>query len=455
MSGLAAKHHRRHVLGRGAVMAGAAGPLLTLAACGPGGGSAAPAGRPAATIEGEIRVAMYNFQPWIEAMNATFAAFQQAHPRARVTLEITPSGIVEALQAAAMAGTPVDVSVAEASWIQRFGEAGQLVELEPLLKRDRMALDLWYEPALQEGRYDARTGISGSGALYALPATYVGTLAYYNKALFQAAGLKEPAESWTWDDLVQLGTRLTTRGSDPGAAQYGVLLGGRIREAMIWGAGGEFVARDGSKCLLDTPAAVKGIAFQVDLMHKHKVVPTGEALTALPAPPFANGRIGIAFDGSWNLDTYVKQLTFEWDIAPVPIGPTGKRVAYMGTNLLVLWKGGKGGDAAWELLKFMTTEPGMKYFAETGTPGYKRTAESELYLKPGGKPAHRKYAVELARYGRPYTTEPFLAYWDPEYVRIWSELVANTLSPEAGARQMCEQIDRALQEQRGRRGSGR
>jgi multiple sugar transport system substrate-binding protein len=399
---------------------------------------------------------MYTFQPWIDALNAMFGDFQKLYPRANVSLEVAPfAETFQKLEAAAIAGTPVDVSIIDPANLQKFADSGFLTEMEPLLKREKLSLDLWFEPALLEGRYDRKAGINGTGPLYAMPGTFVGTLAYYNKNLFQSAGLREPAENWTWDDLVQLATKLTKTGGDPAAAQYGVVLGGRIREAMIWGAGGEFVAKDGTRCLLDTPASIKGIAFQADLMHKHKVVPVGEALAALPSPPFPNGRVGIAFEGSWNLDTWVKELTFDWDIAPVPVGPTGKRVAYVGTNMLALWKNGRAGEHAWELLKFMLTEPGMKYFAETGTPGYKKTAESDVYLKPGGRPPHRKYVLDLAKHGRPFGSLPFQNFWNPEYNKVWPDLVANKLSPEAAAKQMCEQINRVLQEERAKRGSAK
>jgi ABC-type glycerol-3-phosphate transport system substrate-binding protein len=76
------------------------------------------------------------------------------------------------------------------------------------------------------------------------------------------------------------------------------------------------------------------------------------------------------------------------------------RVTYAGTNTLHIFKDSKNVDAAWTLLQYMVGSGGMAYFAKTGTPSHKATANSDVYLQ--GEPEHRQLAVNLGEYARNY-----------------------------------------------------
>jgi ABC-type glycerol-3-phosphate transport system substrate-binding protein len=109
----------------------------------------------------------------------------------------------------------------------------------------------------------------------------------------------------------------------------------------------------------------------------------------------------MSMDGSWNVDYYGENLEFNWDIAPVPMGTKGlDRVTYAGTNTLHVFKDSEHVEEAWKLLMYMAGPGGMAYFAKTGTPSLKETANSEVYLT--GEPEHRQVAVDIGEYAHNY-----------------------------------------------------
>ncbi|MGH2352271.1 MAG: extracellular solute-binding protein, partial [Chloroflexota bacterium] len=66
-----------------------------------------------------------------------------------------------------------------------------------------------------------------------------------------------------------------------------------------------------------------------------------------------NGDIAMAEDGMHALKDVAVLEGLDWDIAPIPKGPT-KRLSWITTDGWGLWSGSKGRAASWELVKFIT-----------------------------------------------------------------------------------------------------
>jgi len=84
---------------------------------------------------------------------------------------------------------------------------------------------------------------------------------FYDRALFGSAGVPEPNNEWTWDSVVEAGTRLTRVPAQPTnpvdqSSQLGILAHNStpLLLTLIWSHGGEFVSADGKRVLLVQPS---------------------------------------------------------------------------------------------------------------------------------------------------------------------------------------------------------
>ena len=106
---------------------------------------------------------------------------------------------------------------------------------------------------------------------------------YYNRELFEKAGLAAPTTSYTTAQFLSDAKALT------GDGQYGVA----VKPLLLGNAPGDFgisfggqVSQDGKNTLTD-PKFVEGVQFAFDLVHKEQVAvaPTPPITTVPPRPP--------------------------------------------------------------------------------------------------------------------------------------------------------------------------
>ena len=137
-----------------------------------------------------------------------------------------------------------------------FGQFAARDVLEPLGPRIEESSVLQLEDLYPEAVDAFRFG----GQLLCLPQNISSLVVYYNRDLFAAAGVEEPVEGWTWDEMVQAATALT----DPTIDQYGLGLEPTIIRIapFIWSNGGELFddPDNPTRFALDSPADAGGPA---------------------------------------------------------------------------------------------------------------------------------------------------------------------------------------------------
>jgi len=183
---------------------------------------------------------------------------------------------------------------------------------------------------------------------------------YYNKKLFQQAGIANPPT--TWDELVADGKKLT------GGGKYGLAIeGGNLSEnvhhafALAKQHGADFFDASG-KPTFDSPGAVAAIKQYVDFIAQDKIVAPGNAEYAAnqSVTDFATGKAAMLM---WQV-AGVKLKTHGMNpddigVAPIPIQPgaAGSRATatmVAGINMTV-FKNTKNLDSALQFVKFMTS----------------------------------------------------------------------------------------------------
>ena len=281
---------------------------LLLAACTPTGPAATGDGSGATAENVELAFAMYNFDPWLVALDDMYKVFMTDNPGITVKVESAPWDDFWSRQEARLAaGNPADMSIGDPGYFGRYAHKGYYLALEPYIERDSVDLAKWFDVTLADCRYDNTTGVVGQGALVGMPATYVGTVLYYNKDLFDAAGLAYPDDSWDRNTLFDAALALTldSAGNKAGSAdfnpddiaQWGITMINRDGiSTTVWNNGGEFINAEQTASLLTEPASVEMFSWLAALLHEHHVHPTTAQLEGLPNP-FQVSKVAMSVDG--------------------------------------------------------------------------------------------------------------------------------------------------------------
>jgi multiple sugar transport system substrate-binding protein len=316
------------------------GALAVLAGCG------RPSGKGGAPIE--ITLFTWTRDAELAVNNRLCAEFEAEHPGVRVEIINEPGDrAMDKLQAMIAAGNPPDVMSIHGAFFMPLAAKGALLDLEPLIRDDpSFHLEDFYPRLVELCRY--------KGVLYSLPRYTSVYVLFYNKDLFDAAGLRYPDNSWTWDDYLAAARKLTVDSPVPERRRFGCVIdfwGARIYP-WIWANGGEVLDKSGKRCLLDQPEAQEALQFLVDLRHKWKVCPpTTMAERRQNIAMFTNGQVAMFQTGAWDIQTMREAKALRWDIALLP--KKKQHATLLGMENYAIAAGTKHPKEAWELFKFL------------------------------------------------------------------------------------------------------
>jgi multiple sugar transport system substrate-binding protein len=274
------------------------------------------------------------------------------------------------------AGKAPDVALVSYRGFKRYAAKDEFLPLEGV---DASA---YYEQPIEAFTYE--------GKLQCLPQNLSSLVVYYNADLLKKAGVEDPADDWTMEDLLAAAQKVQGTETDDGEA-FGVSIEKElIRLApFVWSAGGEVMddQEDPTKLTLDTPEARQGIE---DYLALAKLGPsTDEEESESEDQLFLEGRLGFVLASRKKVPTY-RKAAFGWDVAPFP----GKTTVLHTDGFCVL-KG--AGEAAMEFAKFAGGEEGQKILTDLGrvVPSIRSLAESDQFLK-SKPPANNQVYVDAA-----------------------------------------------------------
>jgi multiple sugar transport system substrate-binding protein len=304
----------------------------------------------------------------------------------------------------AAAGTLPDVLYVHGRYSRPWNFEGILVSTQDFIDGDAdfNVSDIWDE-ALRLYRLNDQQ--------FSIPYDHGPIIMGYNKDLFDAAGLDYPAEDWTWDQFLELATKLTSGDSQWGYAGYYndvVALGNEQGIAIVGPWGGEVIDEAETKILLDSPESLAALQWHADLIHKHKVAPLPAQAQAIPAGPRITGQAAMFALASWGTPELVANATFNWDVAPWPAGPAGSKTGAFGSGFGIS-RDSKHADKAWLYLRDYLSKEGMEFmWGSSGRGSPARKSAYDSWLNSEGAPEHASFYLDAldsyAVTGRPYLT---------------------------------------------------
>jgi len=342
-----------------------------------------------------VSFAVFGDPAELAAYQALVAAFEAEHPEIVIELRhVAGQGDYQKqLVTAFTAGAPPDVMLLNYRRIVQFAAPGGLEAVGPYLDGSQAIREAdFYAPAVESFRWN--------GALWCVPQNISSLVVYYNRDLFAAAGLAEPADDWTRDDFLAAARALTRDTDGDGVVdQYGVGIEPSLMRLapLVWQDGGELVddpARP-ARLALDTPAALRAFQWLVDLQVREQVVPNRVAEEAEESESrFLNGTLGMYLNSRRVVPTLRTITGFAWDVAPLPRGAQAAGILH--SDGFCMAAATRDKEAAWTFIEYANSAAGQTILAAAGrtVPSRPDVAESAAFLDPALPPARSRVFLD-------------------------------------------------------------
>jgi multiple sugar transport system substrate-binding protein len=343
-----------------------------------------------------LRFTGWVFGNWADLFDNICADFHEANPDITVTPELGDwTANQQKLFAEIAAGVPPDLGM---GWWHQLIAEGKVLDLKPYVDVDTEFTWENYFPFCQQwARLDPKNATTNpNGGMYIFPMAAYAAVCYYNKTLFDEAGVDYPTDDWEWTDVVDKALALTKDTSGVGASDpafdrasvdvWGTsgLLGYYFFMPYAWAVGSDVLDPTFTQCTLGTdPNWWETYQFFADLANVQNVLPGGAAGGATPEGGFQSGKVAMAFGMNWVLAPYVRDITdFEWAMAPFPKRNGERRLASL-PDAYVAFTDAKHHDETWRFMKFLESEEvNRDYIAKELPPPHMKVALSDEYLAP-------------------------------------------------------------------------
>jgi len=360
------------------------------------------------TSSGELSFMVFGDPAEIKAYQELATTFEAKYPDAKVELINIPgqSDYRTRLAADFAAGTPADVVLLNYRRLGTYAARGALEPLDDYLAKSKIiSRQDFYPQALEPFAYQ--------GKLMCIPQNLSSLVVYYNKDLFDQAGLSYPQNDWTWQDFLQTAQALTRDLDGDGQTdQHGLGFESVLARfaPFIWQHGGEVTNNDlnPTKLALDWPLSLQAISWVVDLQTKYKVVPNVEEEASEDSESrFMNGRLGMYLNSRRSVPTFREITAFDWDVAPLPRDQHIASVLH--SDGFCMPSSVENKDLVWKFIEFANSPEGQRIVAKSGrtVPSLKSVAESKEFLDPTQKPSNNRAAfLDMADFIRALPISP-------------------------------------------------
>lgn len=407
------------------------------------GDSAAPASD--GELSGEIVYSTWGSLDEKKVNEEIIAAFEAKHPGTKVTLEYIPEDYVAKIDTMFLGGNAPDVIYGHPHYFTGWASQGLIMDLTDRFEADK---DLFGDAKFAQHMYES---FKYDGKNVATINGHDTFLLYYNKDLFDAAGVAYPTDEWTWDDWLEAAKKLTNNESG-GAKRYATVFGDFAPTwfPYIYSHGGNiFDSMDApTKVVFNSPETVEALRFIHDAIQTHQVAPSYMSKDLISGS-FETGQVAMDVEGSW-APAGRRHLEFNWDMANLPLtaGKERRTSAYYAGYCVNAQT--KNPDLAYAFAKFFQEDEGQQILSQLGliTVINEEIAGSDENLKGEGFPDHHALRVTSIE----YATNGYanLSNWEEMHKKgikpYFDELVAGNITPEECAQSVQGELEKLLEQ---------
>jgi multiple sugar transport system substrate-binding protein len=271
--------------------------------------------------------------------------------RNNVKLRVIPNDTyLQQISTAAGGGDLPDILGADVVYAQNFINNGFFQDIT-----DRVEA-LPFADTLAPAHVDIATA---EDAVYGVPHTLDLSVLFYNKVLYQEAGLDPEKPPASLNEMAQQAAQVQELGGDVNGSYFEGQCPGCILFTLwpsVWAGGGEVLSEDGTESLLDSQEMID--VFDVyRQMSEDSLVPEGakqeNGSTWITA--FQEGNIGITPMPSTFLSQFEENDDLQIGVAPIP-GVDGGESTFVGGDVIGISATSDKTEAAWDFMKWTLSE---------------------------------------------------------------------------------------------------
>jgi multiple sugar transport system substrate-binding protein len=322
--------------------------LAAIAGCG-GSNDNGGGGSDTGSVDDGTKITMWTRAATQAQSQRLVKAYNASHKN-KVDLTIIPTDNYQARVAAAAGGKNLpDVFASDVIYAPNYTSKGLYLDLTDRI--DKLPFADKLAPAhMRLGTYQ--------GKKYTVPHTLDLSVLFWNKRLYEKAGLDPDKPPTT---LKEFAEQATTIREKIGGDTYGTFFGGNCPGCFVftfwpsvWAAGGQIMNKDGTESTIDDPNMAETFRIYGDLVRKGVVMPNakteqGPTWTGF----FPKGKIGVMPMPSTTLGLMPKSMDI--GVAPIP-GPDGGESTFVGGDVVGISSTSKHADAAWNFVSWTLSD---------------------------------------------------------------------------------------------------
>lgn len=295
-----------------------------------------------------------------DAMKAVVEEFNRSQDRIEVKI-LPVSSIDQKAMMSIAAGVPPDVAGLFGPNVAQYVDDNAIIPLTQYMEEAGLTRDYYVHSYYDIGVY--------RGEVWSVPSTPASTALHYNKAMFREAGLDPDTPPATLEELDALAEKLTVRNgskiersgflpSEPGWWNWawGYYFGG-----TLWDGGGQITC--------DSPENIRAFEWVQSYPQKYgpgaiQTFQSGFGNFQSPQNAFMSNQVAMVKQGVWMynfIDKFAPKM--EWTAAPFPHPkdrPDLAQMTMVDEDVLVIPRGAKHPDEAFEFIKFVQSQKGME-----------------------------------------------------------------------------------------------
>ncbi|WP_238858936.1 MULTISPECIES: sugar ABC transporter substrate-binding protein [unclassified Clostridium] len=365
--------------------------------------------------------------------------FEGKNPGIKIDIQVTGwSDYWTMLEAAATGGSLPDTFWMHSNEIYRYASNGMLMDLtDKINKSDDVKLSNYPEGLVKIYNLNNKQ--------YAIPKDYDTIGLWYNKTMFDKAGISYPDETWNWDKLYEVAKKLTTGDGK----QYGFLAPLHNQEGYY-----NFVYQNGGTIITDDKVSGYDNPKTIEAM-KYYVRFVSEGLSpkifddAARAETLQNGLCAMGFFGSWNLSGFAANdyMTKNFNVTVLPSANDGKRASIFNGLGNAISANTKHPEEAWKWVQYLSSKDGQTKQAELGVAisAYNGTADAWIN---SNKTFNIKCFVDMVKYAqiRPYSNTT--AKWEDKAYEMLKGAFTGEKTVEDACKDTAKMMNDALKEEK-------
>jgi len=313
-----------------------------------------------AATQTEVRLSGWASSPSETALlESLLYRFSVENPGITVKYEPITGDYKQALLTAIAAGTEPDLYYMDIAWWQEFAKNDVILPVDDLMSASGVKNEDFIPSLIDAFKFDGKT--------YGIPKDFNTLGLFYNKDLFDKAGLDYPTDDWTWDDL-KTAAEKTTDLTDATKPIYGICAAadpGRF-PIFVFQNGGTVMNADFTDTTLDSDEAIAAAQYYTDFRANKTGAAPADVGEGWQGTVFGKGQCAMVYEGGWLISYMRDQFPgTKYGVVIPPAGPAGEG------NLIftVAWgisKNTKNPEAAWKVVDFLTNEASQTTVLQSG-----------------------------------------------------------------------------------------